>query len=56
MITEDNTDRVTEKVQDRAAEEFEEAKNQRGKIQDNLVGIKWVLEQIITTQRYKRGT
>jgi flagellar biosynthesis chaperone FliJ len=56
MITEDDVDLVVEKVQDHASKAFEEAKNQRGKIQDDLDGIKQVLEQIRTTQRSERGT
>jgi hypothetical protein len=47
-ITEDDADLVVEKVQDRVAEDFKEAKHQRGKIQDDLAGIKQVLEQIRT--------
>jgi flagellar biosynthesis chaperone FliJ len=46
MITEDDADLVVEKVQDHAAEEFEEAQHQRGQIQDELEDIRQVLEQI----------
>jgi hypothetical protein len=37
-------------------EEFEEAQHQRGRIQDEMAGIKQVLEQIRSVQRPKRGT
>jgi hypothetical protein len=50
------SDLMAEKVQDHTAEDFEEAKHQRGKIQDDLAGIKQVLEKIRTAQRYERGT
>jgi hypothetical protein len=56
MITEDDVDLMAEKVQDCIAEDFEEAKHQRGKIQDDLAGIKQVLEKIRTMQRSERGT
>jgi ABC-type transporter MlaC component len=49
MITKDDIDLVVEKVQDHASKAFDEAKNQRGKIQDDLDRIKQVLEQINTT-------
>jgi hypothetical protein len=45
-ITEDDVDLVAEKVQDRVAEDVEEAKHQRGKIQDDLASIRQVLEKI----------
>jgi hypothetical protein len=43
---------VAEKVQYHVAKDFEEAKHQRGQIQDDLAGIKQVLKQIST----ERGT
>jgi hypothetical protein len=43
-ITEDDIDLVDEKVHDRIAEKFEEAKHQRGQIQDDMAGIRQVLE------------
>jgi hypothetical protein len=56
MITEDDVDLVVEKVQDHASKAFEEAKHQRGQIQDDLDGIKKVLEKFRTTQRFERET
>jgi hypothetical protein len=55
-ITKDDVNLVTERVHDCATEECEEVKNQRGRIQNELVDIKQVLEQIQATQRKERGT
>jgi hypothetical protein len=38
-ITEDDADLVAQKVQDSVVEDFEEAKHQRGKIQDDMAII-----------------
>jgi hypothetical protein len=38
-ITEDNVDLVAERVKDHAADEFEEAENQRGSIRNELEKI-----------------
>jgi hypothetical protein len=43
-IMEDDADLMAERVQDHATKDFEEAQHQRGKIQDDLAGIKQVLE------------
>jgi hypothetical protein len=39
-ITEDDVDLVAERMQDRTKKEYEEAKNQRGRIRNELVYIK----------------
>jgi hypothetical protein len=46
---------VAGKVQDHMNEEFKEAQNQRGQIQDDLIDIRQVLENIRSMQRPERG-
>jgi hypothetical protein len=54
-IMEDDVDLMAEMVQDRTTKDFDEAKHQRDRIQDELVDMMQLLEKIIEMQRVGRG-
>jgi hypothetical protein len=54
-IIEDDVDLVADMLYDHAVEDFEEAKNQRGRIKNDFSGIKKFLEHIQAAQMQERG-
>jgi hypothetical protein len=55
MIIEDDADLMAQMVKDRTTKYFDEAQRQRDKMQDELAYMRWLLEQIIETQRADKG-